>query len=443
MKVQNLRVKIGALLIFFLICFGIFIYLYKEAGGRIPFSSAYSVNVMVPDAFALVQNADVRAAGVKIGVVDSVNNVGDTAKVKIDVDSKYAPIYKNAHVEIGTKTLVGENYLELDPGTPSAGKVPKNGTLPLANSTDAVQLDKILDAFDPKTRAAVQKDLSTFSVGLGEGQNLNDTLGALDPTVVNTGAVMSILSGEKQQVADLVDQFGQVMKAFADKQQAVRTLATSAKATAVATSARDQQLENAFNALPAFLDQTRSTTSQLGTFAKTATPVIENLDTASIRLAPAIRDLGPAAASTLTLTRALPAFIKNVNPVLGNLSSFSTATSPAVTGINALLSQLNPFLTYLEPYNAELGSFMANVGSAVDSIDAVGHLARVLPVVSATTLSNTSASEAALLQALFSSGIFQNAPVHESANAYPAPGTVGSPQSPPAGFTYPHVAAAG
>jgi phospholipid/cholesterol/gamma-HCH transport system substrate-binding protein len=443
MKVQYLRAKIAALIIFFLVCFGIFLYLYKEAGGRLPFGSNYSINVLVPDAFALVQNADVRAAGVKIGVVDSINTVGNTALIKIDIDSKYKPIYKNAHTEIGTKTLVGENYLDINPGTPSAGAIKNGGTLPLANSTDAVELDKILSALDPKTRASIQHDLSTFSVGLGEGQNLNDTLGALDPTVVNTGAVMSILSGEKQQVGDLVQQFGQVMKAFSDRQQAVQTLATAAKATAVATSARDQQLESAFNALPAFLDQTRGTTARLGTFAQTATPVIRNLDAASVALAPAIRDLGPAAASTRTLVNDLPAFIKNVNPLLGNLSTFSTATNPAITGVNALLNELNPFLTYLEPYNAELGSFFANVGSAVDSVDAVGHLARVLPILSASSLSNSSASELALLQALYNSGILQNAPLNERSNSYPAPGTIGNPQPVPSGFTYPHVNAAG
>jgi phospholipid/cholesterol/gamma-HCH transport system substrate-binding protein len=448
MKVQYLRAKIAGLALFFLVCFGIFIYLYKDAGGRNPLANPYSIHVIVPDAFNLVKDGDVREAGIKIGVVDDITNPKaangqpqDIADVKIDVDGKYAPIYKNAHSEIRTKTLVGENYLDLENGSPSAGAIPKGGTLPLSQAADAVQLDQILNALDPNTRKQIQGDLKVFGTGLaGHGTDLNNTFGALDPTVTNTGALMDTLVGQRQQVGALVDQFGRVMQAFSDRAAAVQQLSTAAKQTAVAVAARDSQLEAAFNDLPSFLDQTRQTTGNLGTFSGVATPVMQNLDRSMKYLAPAIQDLGPAARDTRSLTNLLPGFISAVNPVLGNLTSFSNATSPAITGLDATLRELNPFVTYLAPYNQEFGSFFGNVGSAVNLVDAVGHIARVVPVEGQQSIANLNAGELQLLNTLESYNSVQLLPSHEQANSYPKPGQVGNPQ--PYSGVYPHVNAA-
>jgi virulence factor Mce-like protein len=448
MKVQYLRAKIAALAVFFLVCFGIFLYLYKDAGGRNPFANPYSIHVIVPNAFNLVKNGDVREAGIKIGVIDDITNPKapngqpmDIADVKIDVDGKYAPIYNNAHSEIRTKTLVGENYLDLANGTPSAGAIPKGGTLPLSQASDAVQLDQILNALDPYTRKQIQGDLKVFGTGLaGHGMDLNNTFAALDPTVTNTGALMNTLVGQRLAVAALVDQFGRVMQAFSDRATAVQQLSTAAKATAVAVAARNAQLAAAFNDLPSFLDQTRQTTASLGTFSSTATPVMQNLDRSMKYLAPAIQDLGPAARDTRSLTNLLPGFISAVNPVLGNLTSFSTSTSPAISGLNATLRELNPFVTFLAPYNQEFGSFFANVGSAVNLVDAVGHIARVVPVEGQQSIANINAGEMQLLNALESYNSVQFLPTHEQANSYPKPGSIGSPQ--PYNGVYPHVVAA-
>jgi ABC-type transporter Mla subunit MlaD len=217
----------------------------------------------------------------------------------------------------------------------------------------------------------------------------------------------------------------------------VRQLSTAAKQTAVAVAARDNALEAAFNALPSFLDQTRTTTGLLGTFSGVATPVIRNLDRSMPYLTPAIRDLGPTATDTLQLTNLLPNFIKAVNPVLSNLTTFSNATSPAITGLDATLREVDPYVSYLTPFNQEFGSFFGNVGSAVNLTDAVGHIGRVMPIESQASVANITGPELALLNALERTGNVQILPINEGINAYPAPGTIGKPQ--PYSGNYPHV----
>jgi hypothetical protein len=167
---------------------------------------------------------------------------------------------------------------------------------------------------------------------------------------------------------------------------------------------------------------------------------MQNLDRAMPPLASAIRDLGPAARDTRSLTNLLPGFISAVNPLLGNLSSFSTSASPAISGLDATLREVNPFVTYLAPFNQEFGSFFGNVGSAVNTFDAVGHIARILPVESQASISNLNAGELQLLNTLESYNNVQLLPSHMQANSYPKPGSVDNPR--PCDGVYPHVTAA-
>ena len=77
------------------------------------------------------------------------------------------------------KTLLGETYVEITPGDPQSPAVPDGGKLPVRNITPTVELDEIIQTFDPKTRAAFgiwQQELATASAG--RGQDINDFFGA-------------------------------------------------------------------------------------------------------------------------------------------------------------------------------------------------------------------------------------------------------------------------
>lgn len=117
MRVANLKFKLFALAAFTAVCVGIFVYLYGAAGGNLRLSTPYTVKVDVPDAFQLVNNADVRRAGVKVGRVIDVTDVAGHSRVTIELKDEHAPIHQDARVLVRTKTLVGENYLALEPGT--------------------------------------------------------------------------------------------------------------------------------------------------------------------------------------------------------------------------------------------------------------------------------------------------------------------------------------
>jgi hypothetical protein len=83
-----------------------------------------------------------------------------------------------------TKTLLGEAYIDLSPGTPSARKLHEGGTLPAGQVEPTQQLDQVLGAFDEPTRDALKRFLADFSRALrGRSQDLNDALGNAVPAV--------------------------------------------------------------------------------------------------------------------------------------------------------------------------------------------------------------------------------------------------------------------
>ena len=89
-------------------------------------SDFYKLNVEFQTAQAVVpgQGQTINIAGVKVGDVSSVHLKNGIAIVSVDMDRKYTPVYRNAHVLLRPKTGLKDMFLALDPGTKDAGTIP-------------------------------------------------------------------------------------------------------------------------------------------------------------------------------------------------------------------------------------------------------------------------------------------------------------------------------
>jgi phospholipid/cholesterol/gamma-HCH transport system substrate-binding protein len=416
------------LVLFAAACIAVFAYLYHDAGGSLPFTTSYTVDAVVADAQNLVPESDVRLAGVKVGHVTSVTPDGILAKVTMALDSTVTPIHRNASVQVRTKTLVGESYLSLDPGSASSPALRSGAVLPLANSDEATTIDQILSTFDPRTRRALQQDLHGLGSGLrGRGSDLNAVLGALLPTLQNTGAVTDVVNEQHDVLGRILAHTSQLLAALASRTADVRTLAIDARATAVAVAARDQMLASTFHALPGLLVQARASLGRLQGFSGDALPVVHNLTTAAAGLGPVVRDLRPTAAAARAAVAQLAPFVRVANPLLDQLTPAARALSPTVGALAQLLRQANPAFAFLAPYRSELISFFANQASFTSGRDPAGNYARVHEELSQQSLAVFTPAEQQLIDALVKAGGL-TAFSHESQDPYPQPGTAGSPQ---------------
>src|ERR671926_1885038 len=141
--------RILTMVLFALSCFGLLLFLWLSFGGPIPLKpKGYQVKVAFPEATQLGLEADVRVAGVTVGKVrqKDLDPHGNRTVATLEIDRKYAPIRTTARAILRQKTLLGETYVELTPGTPGSPYIPEGGRLKNAQVKGSVQLDEIFRA---------------------------------------------------------------------------------------------------------------------------------------------------------------------------------------------------------------------------------------------------------------------------------------------------------
>jgi len=418
------RGRVLVLLAFFAAAIAVFVWLYGQAGGRIAVSSPYRVSVVLPDANVLERGADVRAAGVRIGRVADVEPSGQASLVTLDIDDRYAPVPKDSRVQLRTRTLVGENAIDLDLGDPAHGVVAASGTLPLSAAEESVHIDQVLKTLPPSTRRELASVISDLGRGLaGRGIDLNQTFTEVDRLATSGAAVARVLAANDRQVADVLADGGTVLDALGRREDALRGLIVDARRAAVAASSRDDQLRETLRRLPAALEATISATTGLRRLAVVGTPVVADLRVAARRLGPAVTELGPAAAGASRLTARLPRAARRLEALLPVLSRFAAQSTPVLAPLRATLAQLEPLTRVVAPYGKDLGALIRTMGAAANVYDANGHALRVAPLYDELTLAGSlppglqsvvDATKAAGLPGVLGP---------TSMNPYPAPGT--------------------
>ena len=118
------------------------------------------------------------------------------------------------------KTLLGETYVELTPGTKDGGDGRRTAaTLDAGQVSPTVELDEIFRAFDAKTRAAFRVWLDQQGRAVeGRGEDINDALGNLAPFAEDTSDVLEILDRHERATQQLVRDTGVVFDALTERQ---------------------------------------------------------------------------------------------------------------------------------------------------------------------------------------------------------------------------------
>jgi phospholipid/cholesterol/gamma-HCH transport system substrate-binding protein len=405
----------------------VFVVLFNIAGG-VNVGERYRFTAVVPTAVALSTNADVNRAGVQIGRVEQISNRGATVVLRIAIDPDRGPVHRDARVQVRSKTLVGENYVDLDPGTPSSPAVPDGGELPIARTKASTQLDDILSTISPKRRVRLQRLLSGLGTGLGDSKAVGAGVGGAAELLSGAKRLVNPLDAERESVRRLVADLGTVFTAVGERGAMIRRLVTAARSASTTIAAEDAALRAGLRELAPALEQTRRTTTHLAAVGTDAGPVLDDL-TASLRaLTPVARELPAAAGSTLTALRRLSSASPAARRLLGSLRRLGSPATAFVPTLDAVLRELRPAIEYLGPYGKDIGSFFAGVGQATTARDATGHLARLQPVLNPTAFTLAGEAEKKALEQLLGAGIARLVNF-KGTNNYPKPNTLATPSA--------------
>ena len=345
--------RILTMVLFALSCMGLLLFLWLSFGGTIPFNSqGYRFEVGFNNAYDLADYADVRIAGVNVGKVvgKSRTPYGNRTIVTIQMDNQYAPIHRDATAILRTKTMLGETYVQITPGSRNSPLLPDGGTLPSSHVQNAVQLDQVFNTFDPQTRNAFRQWQQELAQAVrGNDQNLNNVLGNLPTFAVNFTDLLQVLDVQHNAVVALVRNGGTTFNALNRDPAALRNLITAGETTFATTAANQNALADVFHIFPTFLTQQRLTMAALKSFSINADPVIREL-------IPVAQQLGP----TLGALKTLSPYLRHLFVKLGPLITVSQTGLPATErvlkglGPNKLLDSVWPFLGQLNPILAWL-----------------------------------------------------------------------------------------
>ena len=165
------RLLAALFLVIVLAFVGTTIAIYNKA-----FTSSDSVTMMTDDmAFALPNDADIKARGVLVGRVAGVEPDGDQVRVNMEFDPAFADqLPANVSGRLLPKTLFGERYVSLGFPDQPHGALEPGATIQQDDSGNARELGEVLDGLLPVLEAVPPEKLA-------------GTLGALNQALAGRG----------------------------------------------------------------------------------------------------------------------------------------------------------------------------------------------------------------------------------------------------------------
>lgn len=220
-RVRHDAVRLG---VFLTVCllgvFGLF-----AIFGQLRFGEATNSYVAEFTNVTGLENGDfVRIAGVEVGKVENVEIQPDTtARVEFTAE-KSVVLTEGSRAVIRYDDLIGGRYLALEEGAGGIKKLEPGGTIPLARTSPALDLDALIGGFRPLFRAldpdqvnalsgqlisALQGQGATINSFLAQTATLTSTLADRDRLIgevlVNLNVVLGSLGDQSDQFAKAVD----------------------------------------------------------------------------------------------------------------------------------------------------------------------------------------------------------------------------------------------
>lgn len=352
------------MMLFSLTCIGLLVFLWISFGGTVPLApQGYEFHVEFNQAVELAPQSDVRISGVSVGKVAAVGLDRRTGltRATIEIDRAYAPRPLDTRAVLRAKSLLGETYVELSPGSEHGPMLPDNGTLPEGQVESNVQLDQILSTFDPTTRRAFQVWMQENGAALtNRGEDVNAALAELYPFATNVDSVLTVLRRDSSATATLLHDGGEVFGALGAVPAQVQGFVRNANTVFATTATQDTALASAIRSFPAFLQATRAAIARVSTFAADANPLITELRPAAVQLSPALQSTAHAAPDLRTVMRTLAPLTAASKRGVPALTRFLNDTIPWLRRQTPYLGDLVPVIDYIGDYRREIAAFFAN-----------------------------------------------------------------------------------
>lgn len=364
--------KIAAMVLFALSCFTLTLFLWVSFGGPVPLQpQGYRFNIRFNEAVQLATEADVRIAGVSVGKVKSVEPSLGRTDAAIELNEKYAPLPSDSRATLRLKTLLGETYVELTPGTKGKGvpAVPEDGRLTDSNVEELVELDEVIRIFDPRTREALTTWLKEQAIALnGRGDDLNEALGTLPIFFAESNDVLSIFRRQQAETRELIRKSADVFEAIDSRPGQLTELVVSADRLLTVTARRNEQIAQTFREFPGFLREAKKQVKRFTAFTENTSEFIDRNTEIAEEFSPLVKQSVDTTNNARYLIDNLDPLLTKADRTLPYVNEFLDMSKPVFSQLDPFLRNLNPVFEFIGMYDRELVSALANDTSATQGI---------------------------------------------------------------------------
>jgi phospholipid/cholesterol/gamma-HCH transport system substrate-binding protein len=278
-------------------------------------SEKYTVKARFRAAGQLVPGNLVQIAGRPVGTTGEARLTQDgQAEVELKIDKQFAPLRAGTQATIRQASLSGvaNRYvdLQLPPGE-AQEEIPDGGTIPIQDTTTAVDLDQLFALFDEKARKGLRNVIRGFGESY-EGKSVEANVGweYLNPSLVAARRLFEELDYDDQALKSFLVSNSKLLTDLTEKRDDVVALVDNLATMMDAIGSEASELERAVGVLPDFMRRANTTfvnlrgvLDDLDPLIEESKPVTPKLRAVLAQLRPFARDAGPTFRDLSTLVK--------------------------------------------------------------------------------------------------------------------------------------------
>lgn len=357
----------------------------------------YRVRAIFDNAASLVKQSDIRVAGATVGEIEQLTvSSGDKASIVMNItDPAFQKFYEDASCEIRLQSLIGEKFIDCNPGTPGKPELQTDPTddarryMIMSQTISPVDLDLNFNVLRMPTRERLRLIINEFGAALaGRGEDLNKAIKNSNPSLYEFDKVLDILADNNKLLGRLAKDGDTSLVALARERKHITGLLRNANEVQKAVNSRQEELRATWRKLPAFFDQLEPTARELKELSIKAQPISAALNKSG-------KDLSTFITETPGFAKDANRGLKRFSEATSTLQSYFPVLTPLATDLKAFGSYKSTELNakkLLQSFEKQDGyknlmTLTIGIVGALNGYDSYGHFVRSALIVSGTCIS--------------------------------------------------------
>lgn len=374
----ELRRSIGPAVLFVLLVVGGVLTaanIIRNLAGDKPWVDYRQYQVAVENAKGVTPGrVELRIAGVKAGSIKQARVIDGRPVLTLNVEKKYAPLYRDAQVRIRPVTPLEDMYVDIESrGHRSAGEIGSDEILSARETVSPVEVGRVLNVFEPDTRRRLASLLEGLRRGTDDnGDRLRAAFVQIAPFLRQTGRMSEALASRRRQLARLIHNFGGLSEALATRDEQLAGFVQHGQETVTELARNDGPLNETIAQLPPMLSSLQSSFARLEATEDHLDPAIAALHPVAERLPEGLDALQRVSRDATPALNALRKPVRTLRPLARTLRPTARDVHAAFRPLERQSKQIDSATKLPLPCLKELGKFPSRIMSLTKFSDNVG-----------------------------------------------------------------------